>query len=307
MPSHDPLPESRGVHVLVADDNEDIRLDIGQLLQPKRRGALAERALRLFPEEAARLPAGGASAPGFPVPSGDGTRAFRVDGAANGDQALAIARAAREAGWPIAVAFVDVRMPPGIDGARVARLLLEEYRDIEVVLITAYADRTLAELNATAGGPDRLLFLKKPYARDEVYQLAVSLSEKWSQRRALRSARERLELVLASTKDGLLGLDSSHGIVFSNPSARALLGLGEGETGKELWPRLAALSPRALPGRAGLELQVGRRWLEISDVARTRSPGSEVQGVLGIHDVTARKELERLKDEFVQNTSHELR
>src|SRR5262249_20693741 len=138
--------------VLVADDNEDIRRDIVKILGgPVGKHDLVSRAARLFPEA------------GFRSEISD-EEGFEVEAVASGDAAIERARHAASVGRPFAVAFVDVRMPPGLDGARVARVLREEDEDIEVVLITAYADRTIADLNRAAGGPRRLLLLKKPYA-----------------------------------------------------------------------------------------------------------------------------------------------
>lgn len=286
--------------VLVADDNEDIRRDVARVLGGGgRRASLAERAARLLPG----LGLERLVAPGLVV--------FSVDPAASGEEALALARAARARGEPYAVGFVDVRMPPGIDGARVGRILRAEDPDMEVVLITAYADRTVSELNAGDADADRLIFLKKPYAPEEVYQLALSLSEKRIQRRSLRAARARVELVLRATSDGLLGIDSDHRVVFANPAASALLRLPEPPAGDAPWSALAALGARRVPGSAAIEVRLAGRWLELGEVARPEpgegpGPGA-VRGVLAVRDVTARKEIERLKDEFVQNTSHELR
>ncbi len=284
--------------ILVADDNEDILRDVTRVLGGgTRRPSLLARAARLIP--------------GFSTEDRGEDRAsldvaFDVETASSGEEALELARAARAKGEPFGVAFIDVRMPPGIDGARVARILREEDQDLEAVLITAYADRTLQELNSGSRASDRLLFLKKPYAREEIYQLALSLSEKRIQRRSARAAKERLELILRSTEDGLVGLDSDHRPVFANRAARDLLGLPEGALRDTLWADLAALGPRRLPTGSGIELRRGERWVELGEV--TPAAGSDrVRGVLAVRDVTARKEIERLKDEFVQNTSHELR
>lgn len=294
-----------GRRVLVVDDNEDIRRDLVRLLGgPGRRAFLGARAAKLFPDEAlprsrgAARPEGGGGDESAPT--------YDVTAASSGDEALALARAARAEGRPFGLAFVDVRMPPGIDGARVARVLRDEDQDVEVVLITAYADRTLGELNAGPSGSDRLLFLKKPYAHEEVSQLALSLTEKRSARREAREARERLQTILEATRDGLVGLDRGHRVAFANPSARTLLGLAElPDEGAGLWQRLALCRPRAVGGGA-IELESRGRWLELGDVAPAAG-GGEVASVVAVRDLTARKEVERLKDEFVQNTSHELR
>jgi DNA-binding NtrC family response regulator len=81
-------------------------------------------------------------------------------------------------GRPYEIAFVDVRMPPGWDGIEVAPRLWMADPDLQIVICTAYSDYTWEEMFAKVGATDRMFVLKKPFDRDEILQLAHSLSEK---------------------------------------------------------------------------------------------------------------------------------
>lgn len=91
---------------------------------------------------------------------------------------------------PYAVAFVDVRMPPGWDGVETIGRVWKVDADIQIVICTAFSDYAWSDIFRTLGNPERLVILKKPFDTVEVLQLAHSLSEKWV---LARNARQRLE------------------------------------------------------------------------------------------------------------------
>jgi diguanylate cyclase (GGDEF)-like protein/PAS domain S-box-containing protein len=104
---------------------------------------------------------------------------FEIDSAFQGVDALEKVRASRLAGLPYAMAFIDMRMPPGWDGVEtVERLWLEE-PGLQIVLCTAYSDHSWREVLRRLDVRDRLLILKKPFDAIEVYQLANALTMKW--------------------------------------------------------------------------------------------------------------------------------
>src|SRR6201999_2932173 len=76
------------------------------------------------------------------------------------------------------MAFVDVRMPPGIDGVETTAKLWEIDPDLQVVICTAYSDYSWSEMLDKLGRSDRLVILKKPFDNVEVLQLATSLTRK---------------------------------------------------------------------------------------------------------------------------------
>src|SRR5882762_7728203 len=104
---------------------------------------------------------------------------FEMDSAHQGLEALEKVRAAKLAGLPFAMAFIDMRMPPGWDGVEtIERLWLEDPR-LQIVLCTAYSDHSWTDVLTRLDVRDRLLILKKPFDSIEVYQFANALTTKW--------------------------------------------------------------------------------------------------------------------------------
>ncbi len=123
----------------------------------------------------------------------DAKRGFELDSALQGEEGLALVRQALAEGRPYALAFIDVRMPPGWDGMKTAAQIREIDPDIELVVVTAYSDRSLSEIVESVGTPDKLLFLRKPFDPEEVSQMALSLSCKWNLARKSEVRRHELE------------------------------------------------------------------------------------------------------------------
>src|SRR5204862_8244415 len=65
---------------------------------------------------------------------------FRIYSAFQGQEGLEKVRAACAEGAPYAVAFVDVRMPPGWDGIETISRIWKEFPDLQIVICTAYYD-----------------------------------------------------------------------------------------------------------------------------------------------------------------------
>ena len=105
---------------------------------------------------------------------------FDLKSAYQGEDALVVVREAVKAGRPFAMAFVDVRMPPGWDGIETSARLWEADPDLQIILCTAYSDYSWKALHARLGATDRMVILKKPFDAIEVMQLANALTEKWA-------------------------------------------------------------------------------------------------------------------------------
>ncbi|MBC7857425.1 MAG: hybrid sensor histidine kinase/response regulator [Burkholderiaceae bacterium] len=103
---------------------------------------------------------------------------FELDSAYQGEQGVAMAAQALAAGRPYAMAFVDMRMPPGCDGVETIERLWREDALLQVVVCTAYSDHAWDTLLARLDAGDRLLILKKPFDPIEVWQLACTLTAK---------------------------------------------------------------------------------------------------------------------------------
>jgi PAS domain S-box-containing protein len=118
---------------------------------------------------------------------------YEVESAYQGQEALEMARQAVQNGRPYAVAFLDVRMPPGWDGVETAARLWEVCPDLQIVICTAYSDYSLDAMAEKLGASDQLLILKKPFDSVEVLQLANALTDKWHLQQCARLKMDELE------------------------------------------------------------------------------------------------------------------
>jgi two-component system sensor histidine kinase/response regulator len=158
---------ARNNRVLVIDDNPAIHADVRKILCPQ----VSDTATSLDALENELL---GGDAPVRPKAS------FVVDDAHQGREGLELVKKAIAAGQPYAMAFVDVRMPPGWDGVETTLELWKVAPDLQIVICTAYSDYSWDEMLAKLGNSDRLVILKKPFDTIEVLQLANALTEKWN-------------------------------------------------------------------------------------------------------------------------------
>ncbi|WP_095110465.1 ATP-binding protein [Pseudomonas sp. Irchel 3E20] len=98
---------------------------------------------------------------------------------------------------PYALAFVDMRMPDGWDGAQTIEELWKHDPLLQVVVCTAYSDYSWDELLDRLNGHDRLLILKKPFDNIEVQQMANTLTTKWEMTRRAQLQMSQLEALVA--------------------------------------------------------------------------------------------------------------
>ena len=159
------LPADKNRRVLVIDDNRAIHHDFRKILTPN---TATIEALDATESEL------------FGDPKDEGLQAqFMVDSAYQGQDGFLLVKQALEEGRPYAMAFVDVRMPPGWDGVETTAKLWELDPNLQVVLCTAYSDYSWGEMFEKLGRRDGLLILKKPFDTVEAFQLAQALTEKW--------------------------------------------------------------------------------------------------------------------------------
>jgi signal transduction histidine kinase len=158
--------------ILVIDDNPAIHGDFRKILVDV--DVVDPGDAELLAVEAAMF--------GEAAEAGDGVL-FDIDTALQGEEGVSKVHDALLEGNPFAVAFIDMRMPPGIDGMETARLLWQVDPHVQVVFCTAYSDYTWEEMVDTLGAGDRWVILRKPFDPIEVRQLAQALSTKWELRR----------------------------------------------------------------------------------------------------------------------------
>ena len=253
--------------VLIVDDQLEIHDDFKEMLNPSFAQPSTDDLATAFvrEEEEAWLPE------------------FELLHANNGEEAHEIIRVGKESNRPIAVAYIDIRMPPGIDGIETIRRIRKIDRDVEIVIMTAYTDKALPEIVHDMELLHKLLYIRKPFAHEEIQQITLSLVGKWNierelaeKRRQLTNSHRRLEAVLNATGDAVAMHDSAGHLVFANQVYEELLGLEESE--------LKKIPPRDLTARfeerfrePDLRDVEGRFLLDSGNVVETTSAGQEPQ------------------------------
>ena len=108
-----------------------------------------------------------------------GTGNFEIVEASNGLDAVSLVEQSLAEKNPFCMVFMDVRMPPGIDGVEAASRIRKLDPDIEIVIMTAYSDYDVDEIIEKVGNPDRLLYFHKPFQSEQIKSLACSLTKHW--------------------------------------------------------------------------------------------------------------------------------
>ncbi|UUT11649.1 EAL domain-containing protein [Pseudomonas zeae] len=104
---------------------------------------------------------------------------FQLDSAYQGQEALALVNRALASGNPYALAFIDMRMPPGWDGLETIEQLWRVDPNLQIALCTAYSDYSWEAMAERLEFGDQLLILKKPFDSLEIRQMANALTWKW--------------------------------------------------------------------------------------------------------------------------------
>lgn len=80
---------------------------------------------------------------------------------------------------PIKVAFIDMRMPPGIDGLQTAKMIHDVDSRVEIIFVTAYSDNSIEDISDKIKDVSKILYLKKPFDSQEVRLMAINLTTKY--------------------------------------------------------------------------------------------------------------------------------
>lgn len=214
--------------VLIVDDQQEIHDDFIEMLKPRFMETATDELAAAFTvqENTAFLPE------------------FELMHAPSGEEAYEVIKAGKDSNRPIAVAFVDIRMPPGIDGIETIRQVRTVDRDIEIIIMTAYTDKSLSQITQDMELLHKVLYIRKPFAREEIQQIALSLVGKWNveqelaeKRRQLAINHQRLEAVLDATGDAMAMYDTTGNLAFANRGYETVLDLAKSE--------LQKMSPKA--------------------------------------------------------------
>jgi two-component system, cell cycle sensor histidine kinase and response regulator CckA len=174
-----PVDTVKRFRILIIDDNPAIHDDIRKILPG------STETDRAFSDAKSRIL--GQLAPTRHLVN------FEIDSAFQGEEGFQKVLEADRSGRPYALAFVDVRMPPGWDGIETIERLWETSPDLQIVLCTAYSDHSWAEIVRRLVKTDCIVILKKPFDNIEVLQLAHALTSKWQLGRDMRNHLDELD------------------------------------------------------------------------------------------------------------------
>lgn len=180
------------LRILVVDDEQPILESYQEVLGPKGgpfgTGFEVEKlAEKLFGDSSQKLQ----------------KKPFDVVQCSQGDVAVDIVKTAIQEQRPFALAFIDVRLPPGPDGVWTAEHIRAVDPYVEIVIVTAYSDVDPSEIACRVPPGDKLLYIQKPFHPQEIRQFAAALSAKWETESLLRKTNALLETMVAEKTEAL--------------------------------------------------------------------------------------------------------
>ena len=215
------MSKANDFRIIIIDDNPAIHQDFIKILTTKREnpqldvlekeifGSTTQRKDKVLPQ-------------------------FQIDTASQGQEGVERIKVSMKKGIPYALAFVDIRMPPGWNGIKTIQHIWEVDPNIQIVICTAFSDYSWKETIQELGTSDNLLILKKPFDTVAVRQLATALTKKWQLMQEVRTHTESLKksiqertndlqnalsltrATLESSADGILVADKTGKIIDHN-------------------------------------------------------------------------------------------
>lgn len=127
--------------------------------------------------------------------------------------------------------------------------------------------------------------------------------------------REQLRTILSGMVEGVVAFDNEERVLFANDRAAALLEFDASAIGRKLWEvtrqrAVQEVAEKALQGAGPYREELDWKGPGAKNLAVyvSRLPGPNSPGaVMVLHDITELRRLERLRQDFVANVSHELK
>lgn len=239
---------------------------------------------------------------------------FEVALAADGEQGLQMIEKEH-----FDIILVDLMMPV-LSGFEVLSHVKKHHPDTVVIVITGYATLDHSVRAMKKGAFD---FIPKPFTPD---QLRAVVAKAIKYNRALQDIAEtnsRLRVMVNRLTDGVMASDSDKRVVLANPAFLHMIGYhGEAVLGRSIedikvGEQLRDMIDRALamPVDACAEITEEITW-ENGDTKRIFNvkcapfpgrAGFNIGTITVLNDITALKEMEQMKSDFVSMVSHEVR
>jgi PAS domain S-box-containing protein len=121
----------------------------------------------------------------------------------------------------IPLCLLDMRMTK-MDGLPAAEKLRAVDPEVMIVIITAYADVTPAEMRKRLH--EDIYYIKKPFDEEELYSLVTSLLKNWNTRQYLQESEGNYRRLLEQSNEGIITVDTLGNITFANSTMSKMLG-----------------------------------------------------------------------------------
>ena len=185
---------------------------------------------------------------------------------------------------------------------------------------TAELERALIALHGGMSFRAKHRKLNEPMRRLSLW-IETLVTEQSTQQIKLERDVEQLRVVLGGMSEGVIAIDPRRRLLFANHSADRLFGLGPQAVGRLVLelirsPQFQEVVDATLSGSQAYqgEITLPNREMPVRSSPRVLSihgavlPGDTPSGaVLVFHDVTDLRRLERMRQDFVANVSHELK
>ncbi|MBW2411792.1 MAG: PAS domain S-box protein, partial [Deltaproteobacteria bacterium] len=129
---------------------------------------------------------------------------FEVTCCNQGDQAVEAVKLSLKEGHPFALAFLDLNMPPGPDGNWTAKQIHKLDPGINIILVTGYSATDSGEVEFEPSFSNKILYLQKPFHRQEIIQFATALGNKWQAEKKLRKLHAEMETLVEQRTEALV-------------------------------------------------------------------------------------------------------
>ena len=187
--------------ILLVDDNEAIHEDIESILSINKNNSDME--LRQMEDDLF-------GATSVAEPDVLAETLYEIDHAYQGEEAIRMVDEAVEEDDPYSLIFMDVRLPPGMNGIEAIQKIWEKHPYTEIVICTAYRDYSWDQIVRNLGHTDTLLFMKKPFDVTALKQTALTLTTKWNLRQETIAYTDNLEQEVAVRTEELQELVREH-------------------------------------------------------------------------------------------------
>jgi len=250
-------------------------------------------------------------------------RGYHIVKAEDGDQGLTFLKE-----QDFDIVLTDLMMP-GLDGFAVLDWIRENQPNVQVIVITVFATVTKAVTAMKQGAFD---FVGKPFTPDYIRVVVDRAIDKLAMRAETEQLREekkrgleaidksqsRLKSVFSCMAEAVLITDAEGIVVLHNPAAIKILEIQTDPViGKPLSASIQdqaaaamvkeAVSKSVVVTREFAPGAISRKYLRAYCSPVTTEQGLVIGSVTTFEDVSAHKEIDRMKSDFVAMVAHELK